>query len=637
MMKTRLIVSLLSSLFLVCELLSVAYAQEAKVPKMTLPQNLLATLKQEHPRLHATRTDFVSLKQRIATDETLKTWHEQVVRQGDQILGSAPAAFAIPDGIRLLYTSRRVLDRVSTLGLLYQLEGDARYAERAWQELDAVARFPDWNPSHFLDVGEMTYAVALGYDWFYSYWNNDQRRIIRSALIEKGLCRALLAYDGRAVGRESWFPRVKNNWNQVCNGGIGMGALAIADEEPKLAEYILRHVIENLPYAMVNFGPDGAWNEGPGYWSYATAYNVAILSGLETALGTDFGLSYIPGFSKTALYPQYLTGPFNRSFNYADGEDNPSGGAHLFWLAARYKQPLAGQYQQQLVRAAGPFDLLWYPVDLVKELAPDPPLAVYYRGTEVVTMRSAWNDERAWFVGFKAGDNDVSHSNLDLGSFILDAYGRRFVMDLGPGEYNAPGYWNAGANGARWNYYRTRAEGHNTLVINPSRAADQNPLATARVVKFQEAGATAFAIADLTPAYAVHATRVQRGIALAGGNTVVIRDEVVALKPSKIYWFMHTRAAVELSSGGKRATLTLGSEQVVADLVSPAGAGFTVMDAVPLPSSPNPKENVNNRGVRKLTILLDNVTDEQIVVELHPANQKHIAASQFHRSLSAWP
>ena len=53
------------------------------------------------------------------------------------------------------------------LGLLYRLEGKPAYAERAWQELDAAAHFPDWNPRHFLDTAEMTHAFAVAYDWLY--------------------------------------------------------------------------------------------------------------------------------------------------------------------------------------------------------------------------------------------------------------------------------------------------------------------------------------------------------------------------------------------------------------------------------------------------------------------------------------
>jgi len=634
MAKKHLLTSIVS-VFLLSGILQVLIAQESRFPQMTLPEKLLASLKSGHPRLHATKADFEALKGRITTDETLKKWYDAVKTSGDRILGEEPSIYIIPDGLRLLSTSRRVVNRMFTLGFLYQMEGDKKYAERAWKELEAVSKFPDWNPKHFLDVGEMTNAFGIAYDWMYDYWNTDQKNIIKSAIIEKGLCRAMMAYEGVAVQNHSWWIRSEHNWNQVCHGGIGIGALAIADEDPKLAEYILRNVIKYLPYAMVHFGPDGAWNEGPGYWGYATQYNIYILSGLETALGTDFGLSNIEGFSKTVLFPMYLTGPFNRSFNYADGGDGPTGGSQLYWLAAKYNAPLAAKYQLQLTRSGSPLDLLWYSKELTDRQAQLPPLAAYYRASEVATMRGAWDDRNTWFVGFKAGDNNANHSNLDLGSFVLDAYGKRFIMDLGADNYNAPGYFSTGANGPRWNYYRMRAEGHNTLVINPGTKADQDPLAFAGIKKFNSKGNTAFAVADLTPAYAAEAKSVQRGIALAGGNTVVIRDEVTTGKPSQLYWFLHTRAELKLAGNAKRATLTIDSAQVVAEIVSPANAKFTIMNAEPLATSPK-AENNKNEGIRKLAISLAGIANTNIVVVVRPVKGRASAAAAFLKPLSSW-
>jgi len=634
MAKKHLLTSIVS-VFLLSGILQVLIAQESRFPQMTLPEKLLASLKSGHPRLHATKADFEALKGRITTDETLKKWYDAVKTSGDRILGEEPSIYIIPDGLRLLSTSRRVVNRMFTLGFLYQMEGDKKYAERAWKELEAVSKFPDWNPKHFLDVGEMTNAFGIAYDWMYDYWNTDQKNIIKSAIIEKGLCRAMMAYEGVAVQNHSWWIRSEHNWNQVCHGGIGIGALAIADEDPKLAEYILRNVIKYLPYAMVHFGPDGAWNEGPGYWGYATQYNIYILSGLETALGTDFGLSNIEGFSKTVLFPMYLTGPFNRSFNYADGGDGPTGGSQLYWLAAKYNAPLAAKYQLQLTRSGSPLDLLWYSKELADRQAQLPPLAAYYRASEVATMRGAWDDRNTWFVGFKAGDNNANHSNLDLGSFVLDAYGKRFIMDLGADNYNAPGYFSTGANGPRWNYYRMRAEGHNTLVINPGTKADQDPLAFAGIKKFNSKGNTAFAVADLTPAYAAEAKSVQRGIALAGGNTVVIRDEVTTGKPSQLYWFLHTRAELKLAGNAKRATLTIDSAQVVAEIVSPANAKFTIMNAEPLATSPK-AENNKNEGIRKLAISLAGIANTNIVVVVRPVKGRASAAAAFLKPLSSW-
>jgi len=33
------------------------------------------------------------------------------------------------------------------------------------------------------------------------------------------------------------------------------------------------------------------FSEGPGYWTYGTTYNVLLVAELESALGSDFGLS----------------------------------------------------------------------------------------------------------------------------------------------------------------------------------------------------------------------------------------------------------------------------------------------------------------------------------------------------------
>ena len=71
---------------------------------------------------------------------------------------------------------------------------------------------------------------------------------------------------------------------------------------------ILHHALTSVQLAMQSYAPDGGWGEGPGYWAYATSYNVTMLACLESATGSDFGLSKFPGFDQTALFPLYMTG-----------------------------------------------------------------------------------------------------------------------------------------------------------------------------------------------------------------------------------------------------------------------------------------------------------------------------------------
>ena len=606
-------------------------ADTQSLPIPSAPR-ILQSLRKEHPRLLANANQFTALKKRAATDAQLRGRHAQLRAETLRIVSEPPSKYEIPDGLRLLGTSRRVVQRIQTLGLIYQLDGNKRCIERAWEELEAAANFPDWNPRHFLDTAEMTYGFAIGYDWFYDGWTPEQRKSIRSAIIEKGLKPALNVYRGTPRPSSPWN-KVRHNWNQVCNGGIGIGALAIADGEPVLAGELLNAALNSIQLAMREFAPDGAWAEGPGYWNYATTYNVALLAGLETALGTDFGLSRIPGFSECGLFPIYVTGPIGKTFNYADGGEGTIRAPHMFWLAKKLARPDYAAYQRRVITHPNALDLLWFDCEFANA-KPSLPLDKYFRDAEVVTLRSAWEDRNAVFVGFKAGDNKANHSNLDLGTFVLDALGVRWALDLGADDYNLPGYFGQ----QRWSYYRLRAEGHNTLVINPDAEPDQPPSAATRIMRFESKPERAFGIADLTAAYAKHACHVERGIALLDRKRVLVQDEIQADSPSEVWWFLHTKSAVHLAADGASATLTEGDAQLRVTVLSPPHARLSVRDAAPSPSSPHPERQNANNGVRKLAIQFPSVTDVRLAVLLEPLGAKEMCEANLPavRPLAQW-
>jgi len=565
----------------------------------------------------ATSEDFTRLKQQVAGETQLLQWQQKLTEQAKKTLDASPSAYEIPDGLRLLATSRRVLDRVYTLALLFRLNGDKTYAERAWKELEAAAAFPDWNPKHFLDTAEMTHAFAIGYDWLFDFLSTEQRDVLQKAIVEKGFAPALKIYRAHS----SWS-KATHNWNQVCNGGLGIGALALAEVERDQSAEILRSALESLPLAMAEFAPYGAWNEGPGYWNYATAYNVALLAALDTALNTDFGLSQMTGFRDTGLFPLYLTGPLGRTFNYADGGDRAIRAPQLFWMARKFNQPVYAWYEQS-VAAPAPQDLLWHTSTARGPKEVNLPLDKYYRGTEAVTLRSGWEDPRAVFLAFKAGDNKANHSHLDVGSFVLDALGARWAIDLGADDYNLPGYFGE----QRWNYYRLRAEGQNTLVINPDSRPDQDTKASTQITRFDSKPQRAFAIADLTPAYRTHASNVKRGIALLSRKDVLLQDEIQTRTPAEIWWFMHTPAAVKIDDDGQSALLSQLGVNMQVKLLSPQGARLELRNADPLPDSPKPEGQARNEGIRKLALHLTDVRDCRIALVFKPVEAAEAPAS----------
>jgi len=329
------------------------------------------------------------------------------------------------------------------------------------------------------------------------------------------------------------------------------------------------------------------------------------------------------GFSETGFFPIYLSGPIGRTFNFADGHESALHAPQLFWLAQKFNQPVFG-WSEQPTKSPHALDVLWYQRNSVGPREAKLPLDRYFRAAEVATFRSEWENPKALFVGFKAGDNKANHSHLDLGSFVFDALGARWAMDLGSDDYNLPGYFGA----QRFTYYRLRAEGQNTLLINPGMGPDQDPAAAAKIIRFQSKPESAYAISDLTAAYKQNARKVWRGIAIPERNKLLVQDEIQTDKPAEVWWFMHTPAAMRIEDDGRTAILKQVGVELRAELLSPAAATFQIMDAQPLPSSPNPERQAKNETSKNLTIHLTGVRNVRLAVRLLPVDGKPTVASE---------
>lgn len=561
---------------------------------------VLKALKPGHPRLILTDAELARIRKEVVADPVAKRYAEQLQERGTAILKEAPIEHVLI-GPRLLDKSRRLVDRIYTLGLLYRLDGNVVWKERAIKELEAAAAFQDWNPSHFLDVAEMTHGFAVGYDWFYNDLTPEQRRRIRTAMIEKGLKPAEEANQNKA-----WWTTSIYNWNNVCNGGILSGALAVADEESNPAGHLIVEGIRNLPRAIASFGPDGGWSEGPGYWGYAMRYTVVALASLQTALGQDYGLGDIEGMDQAGLFRVYGVGPTGLFFNFADAGERSGDEPSLFWLARRYRQPaLAVAAREASKHRSSTQDLIFHEANGTDADLKSLPLDRFFHGADVVFYRSDWADPKALYVGWKGGDNKANHSNLDLGSFVLDAEGERWAIELGGDEYNLPGYFG----NKRWTYYRLRTEGQNTLTLNDQ---NQDPKAAAPIKAFATAPGSGYAIADLTAGYAgVGATKALRGMAIVDERRrILLQDEVETKSPVKIVWAMHTRAEIALD--GSVALLSQGGQTLEARILSPEDARFESQE-VNLP----PPQN-STKGIHKLLVVLPGATQTRLTILFSP-------------------
>ena len=517
-----------------------------------------------HPRLVLPDSELEKIRAAVRDNPLAKRIFGDLEKECDRLLSVPPVEYKLT-GNRLQTQTRRALDRISTLALMYRLTSRDPWLRRAVMELNACAAFRDWNPARFVDTAEMTHAFAIGYDWLYNSLSADERGWVRDALVTKGLDQALPIYQQRA-----WWTREHFNWNIVCNAAMTMGALAVADPGDDTlrakASEIVRGALESIPHGLSTYGMDGGWPEGPEYGEYATRYACLFLASLDTALGNDYGLSGFHGLDKAGKYRVYSIGPGSRTTGFGDGSSDAGLAPEMFWMARRFNTPVyAWSEQKQLERNPHPdaYDLAWFYRDAKPPQPPVWPLDAVFHGPAVATVRSSWDDPSALFLAAKGGDNKAPHAHFDLGSFVLDAGGIRWALDYEFGEATV-------AVAQRPATYAVRTESHNTLLVD---GENQDPRAEARITRQEFAPDLSWVQIDLSKAYP-KVKQWTRRIGMAQRQAVLIEDSLHADQAVEAIWGMLTDA--DISTSGGAASLKKGGWNLSIEIRTPRHAVFDV-------------------------------------------------------------
>lgn len=585
--------------------LSVASSMLRAADKELTVNSILVTLRPEHPRLIATPASWELLEKRRAQDPLLDSFLQRSEKEARAIFDVPPVKYE-KQGRRLLHISRMALRRVLLLALHFHLTGDETFAARARDEMLATAAFEDWNPSHFLDVGEMTAALAFGYDWLYHQLDEGTRQTIKTAIVEKGL-RAALKNDG--------WKNTQNNWNQVCLAGMSLGALAIAEQEPELAAQALERTRNFNINGLKPYEPDGVYPEGAMYWAYGTTFQTVLLGALQSALGTDWGLSQSPGFLQSGAALNQQLGPTGAYFNFSDNVERPGLEPAMWWFAHTLNQPELLRYEMERLKGYAaatssaqpnsqgerllPLAALWW---VEKPASAPTKLPLNWQGhgpNPLVVFRSAWNNDKAMYLALKGGKASLSHGHMDAGSFIFEAKGVRWACDLGMQDYYSlesknVDLWNGAQTAGRWSVFRLNNLSHNTLTINGERH-QVNGNATIR--EFSAEARTA--VIDLSLVFAGQAEKVTRRFSFQPESHVSIRDEIIGLKAGdSVRWTFLTRAEISIGENGSEAVLNQNGQALRVQLQSTAPARFETTSAAP----PDNGYDAPNPGMRFLLI-----------------------------------
>jgi len=427
-----------------------------------------------------------------------------------------------------------------------------------------------------LDVAGMRMGVGIGYDWLFDKLSESTREKIRKAIIEKAFTPA---------GNEKYtsFYKASNNWNQVCNAGLVLGALAIYDEEPEISKGIIEKSVKSIPLAMQSYGPDGAYPEGYSYWGYGTGFQVTMMTALESALGTDYKLSEDKGFMNTPYYMLMMLAPSGLCYNFGDSGSKPPFQPAMFWFSAKLNDTSILFHEQKTLAklAKGNIggllpNILIFSKDVKSETTKVPNTNFYSsKGTKPIFIyRSGWNDKNDAYLGVVGGRANASHGHMDAGSFVYEKNGVRWALELGLQSYitlesKGVDLWNNKQKGQRWDVFRLGNTGHSTLTSN-----GENRLVAgeAKMINTFQTTDDKGAELDLSPIFANSVQQVIRKVYLDGKNDLHVNDKIKTKEiEAKIAWQMIapkeakiiSQNQIEITKDGQKMILTVESPATI--------------------------------------------------------------------------
>lgn len=554
-----LLISFAPLISISAEPLAVADVPDPEIPKLENPmtlQYLRKNLRKSSPRLVLNPQLEKKLRKKIKSNPVIQNMYKAIQLNAESIQ-KEPLLERKMDGRRLLSVSRAMLYRMNMLGMVYRIDQDPEVLHRINDELLAVCSFTDWNPSHFLDVAEMAMAVSLALDWTGEDLPPSTVELAKTALMEKGI-NPSYSNDHEI----NWWINTSNNWNQVCHGGMVAAAIVIADKDPELAARTIHRALENLPHALIEYGPDGVYPEGAMYWEYGTSFTVITASMLESAFGTDFGIADYPSFKESADFRLLCEAPSGWYYNFGDSSDKrgKDGNFTLAWFAAKTGNSLYFEKERFLlppeeigkITRLGGAGLVWL-AQYEEKNRGELPLAWKGDGPNpVVFFRGGENDPHQYYLGAKGGRGTVNHGNMDGGSFVFELNGVRWSIDPGNQSYNEleqAGFdlWDNCQHCERWKLLTKNNFGHSTLTVNEQLHVVDG---MATIEDFKD-GAQPEATIDMTPTFEGQLNSAKRKFVKDSPASLLIEDQIELHQDTKmISWQLMTTAEVEIVRGG---------------------------------------------------------------------------------------
>ena len=538
-----------------------------------------------HPRLFYNADSLERLRQRLASDAAADG---ALKRQGDELMaaGFIPESEAMRGiGQHASYgrPARQMSAMGLTLGVLFHLTGDERYAGKLRDAMLYYAKYVRWAGESFfgrtppwhseLDTAEFGFGYATGYDALHGFLSDADRKTIAGAMVRLAVLPILNDWVLPGVRIHS-FDSMGHNWWGVCVAGAGLCALALLGDDARAPGWIdaLDAGFEqwfNYPGSVLQSRVATFERSGPSYESVAyNNYGVSEYLHYRLAWQNTYPgrkpahtepLDHIARYFLHTLYPT-SAGFYAVNFNDSSLESD-STATMLLLIACGLGTPEARRFLE-LVHThpqSALFSLLrQYPAPAP---AANVPNSCAYPRMGWAMMRSSWEND-ATLLAVKSGYT-WNHAHADAGSFMLFKQGAPLIIDSGTCNYNRREYST---------YYR-QSRAHNVILFNGCGQPEHDILLGCKfpghLHSLIDGLGLKYVYADATGPMARWFLRNYRHW-FWSGDVILIIDDVRAHTPGQMDWLLHYDGKYTTHPGGGVRLQNGAAEAVVRMLYPPA-------------------------------------------------------------------
>ncbi len=485
----------------------------------------------------------------------------------------------------------------------YAFTADKASGEQAKKALLKLCSFSKWNNSWMLDrkfwtyypVGETMTRVAYGYDMLYDILTEPERKVVRDAIMDKGL-----KYFQRDMVEMNRMPSNNSNHIAVIVAGHALAAIAIYGDDPQnpyLEPYISGIITKAKAFIDRAYYEDGSYAEpNNGYLHMATMALSEMLPAIERNFGIDYSTTtnvqhfykYIVQATDAASQTKDY-GYSSSSMHMQDFGDDWDYGflgrqLHSQWFVHRTGNPLLYNYVKRHWEAGngGYFAYLWYRDDIKPVSRETLPLSKVFSADGMI-MRSGW-DDASTVINTRVGPN-ANHSHYDQGSLQIMTNGEFLLTDPGVG---AEGYYN----NLDYLIYNIQAIAHNVMLVDHDPESQEpadfdNGIAALRKwprILHSFTGKYSDALeSDLTSVYKGKLDNYTRTLLYIKSGPVFLFDKVKSKDPAgHVYsWLFHAaqnESKRSISFSNPRVIIDRPNARLTLDVISPEISSGRIRD-----------------------------------------------------------